>query len=224
MRSGIAVPTSSRDPGTAGHVIRERGWAFNEKAIDERSEQYLGGALLDAWYASNLRGDSVLGLGRWTEQDVVQYLKYGRNAHGTVYGSMLEAFNNSTQFMSDADLTAIARYLKSLPAKGNDPQYAYDGRTQETLDKGDLSARGASVYLNQCGTCHGRDGKGHGDLLPPLAGNAGVLQPDPTSLLNIILNGAGRLVVNGVPDSYRMTPFRVLLSDQEIADVATLHP
>ena len=28
-------------------------------------------------------------------------------------------------------------------------------------------------------------------------------------------------MVGGVPDSYRMTPFRVLLSDQEIADVAT---
>jgi len=36
-----------------------------------------------------------------------------------------------------------------------------------------------------------------------------------------LLNGAGRIVVNGVPDSYRMIPFRVLLSDQQIADVAS---
>jgi mono/diheme cytochrome c family protein len=40
-------------------------------------------------------------------------------------------------------------------------------------------------------------------------------------MINIILNGAGRIVVHGVPDSYRMTPFRVLLSDQDIADVAS---
>jgi mono/diheme cytochrome c family protein len=57
--------------------------------------------------------------------------------------------------------------------------------------------------------------------LPPLAGHPSVLESDPSSLLNVILNGAGRLVVNGVPDSYRMTPFRVLLSDEEVADVAS---
>ena len=89
------------------------------------------------------------------------------------------------------------------------------------LDDGDLSTRGAGLYLNQCSTCHGRDGRGHGDLLPPIAGNASVLQHDPSSVLNIILNGGGRIVVNGVPDSYRMTPFRVLLSDEQIADVAS---
>jgi mono/diheme cytochrome c family protein len=208
-------------PGHCGACHTPRGLAFNEKALDERSDNYLAGALLDAWYASNLRGDAVLGLGKWTEQDIVQYLKVGRNVHGVVYGSMLDAFNNSTQFMSDADLTAIARYLKSLSPVGQDVDYAYDGGSTAALNAYDVSSRGAQVYLTYCGTCHGNDGKGRADLLPPLAGNSGVLQPDPASLINIVLNGAGRLVVNGVPDSYRMTPFRALLSDQDVADVAT---
>jgi hypothetical protein len=30
----------------------------------------------------------------------VQFLKTGRNQHAVVYGSMTEAFNNSTQFMA----------------------------------------------------------------------------------------------------------------------------
>jgi mono/diheme cytochrome c family protein len=34
-------------------------------------------------------------------------------------------------------------------------------------------------------------------------------------------NGAGRVVSNGVPDSYRMPPFRVPLTDKEIAEIAT---
>jgi len=207
--------------GHCGACHTRRGLAFNEKAFDESSDEYLGGALLDGWYASNLRGDATLGLGRWTEKEIVQFLKVGHNAHATVYGSMLDAFNNSTQFMTDADLAGIARYLKSLPSKGDDPVYVYDGRTHQMLDDGDLSTRGAGLYLNQCSTCHGRDGRGHGDLLPPIAGNASVLQHDPSSVLNIILNGGGRIVVNGVPDSYRMTPFRVLLSDEQIADVAS---
>jgi mono/diheme cytochrome c family protein len=123
--------------------------------------------------------------------------------------------------MTDADLAGIAKYLKSLPGNSDDLSFTYDAKTERALDRGDLSARGAGRYLNHCSTCHGRDGKGRADMQPPLAGNASVWERDPASLLNIILNGAGRIVVNGVPDSYRMTPFRVLLSDQEIADVAT---
>jgi mono/diheme cytochrome c family protein len=208
--------------GHCGACHTERGIAFNEVALDERSDKYLGGALLDAWYASNLRSDKVLGLGAWSAQDIRNFLKSGHNSHATVYGSMLDAFNNSTQFMSDEDLAGIATYLKSLKAaRAGTKSYSYDERTDQALDRGDLSARGAAQYLSQCSTCHGRDGKGRGDLLPPLAGNASVLEHDPSSLINIMLNGAGRIVVNGVPDSYRMTPFRVLLSDEDIADIAT---
>jgi alcohol dehydrogenase (quinone), cytochrome c subunit len=210
-------------PAHCGSCHTVRGWAFNESALDDSSDRYLAGALLDGWYASNLRGDPQLGLGRWSEADIVNFLKTGHNARATVYGSMLDAFNNSTQFMSNDDLTAIARYLKSLDARAalGQASYVYDNHTQLVLDKGDLGTPGAGLYLNQCSTCHGRDGQGHGDLLPPLAGNSAALEHDPSSLISIILNGAGRLVVNGVPDSYRMTPFRVLLSDQEIAHIAT---
>ncbi len=208
--------------GHCGACHTERGFAFNEVALDERSDRYLSGALLDAWYAPNLRGDPVLGLGTWSAAEIQEFLKSGHNPHATVYGSMLDAFNNSTQFMSDEDLAGIAAYLKSLgPGRGAAKPYAYDERTRQALDRGDLGARGAALYLNQCSSCHGRDGKGRGELLPPLAGNSSVLEQDPSSLVNIILNGAGRIVVNGVPDSYRMIPFRILLSDQEIADIAT---
>src|SRR5690606_41492744 len=64
-----------------------------------------------------LRGDSGNGIGRWTEEEIVSFLKHGRNKHGVVFGSMMEAFNNSTQFMTDEDLQAIAHYLKSLDRK-----------------------------------------------------------------------------------------------------------
>jgi alcohol dehydrogenase (quinone), cytochrome c subunit len=210
-------------PRHCGSCHTARGWAFNETALDDGSDQYLAGTLLDGWYASNLRGDPRLGLGRWSEADIVNFLKTGHNVRATVYGSMLDAFNNSTQFMNEEDLTSIARYLKSLDARPilSRASYVYDDHAQLALDKGDLSAPGAGLYLNQCSSCHGRDGQGQGDLLPPLAGNSAALEHDPSSLINIVLNGAGRIVVHGVPDSYRMTPFRVLLSDQDIADIAT---
>jgi len=107
-------------PGHCGSCHTPRGLAFNEKALDARSPDYLAGALLDGWYAPSLRGDASTGISRWSEEEVVTFLKTGRNAHGVVFGSMTDAFNNSTQFMRDDDLRAIAHNLKSLPPGSND--------------------------------------------------------------------------------------------------------
>jgi mono/diheme cytochrome c family protein len=46
-----------------------------------------------------------------------------------------------------------------------------------------------------------------------------VLDNDPSSLINLLLNGSTPLVVKGTPDPYRMPQFRLQFSDQEIADV-----
>jgi alcohol dehydrogenase (quinone), cytochrome c subunit len=48
-----------------------------------------------------------------------------------------------------------------------------------------------------------------------------VLDNDPSSLVNLVLNGSNPLVVKGTPDPYRMPQFRLQYSDQEIADVVT---
>jgi alcohol dehydrogenase (quinone), cytochrome c subunit len=194
---------------------------MQEKTLDEGRELYLSGAALDGWKASSLRGDLSTGLGRWSERDIVEFLKTGRNIHATVYGSMMDAFNDSTQFMSDADLAAIARYLKTLVGRrGTERRFVAEENTTTAPNAGDFSAAGPGLYLKQCGFCHGLDGRGHGQLLPPLAGNPTVIDDDPSSVINIVLNGAGRVVTGGVPDSYRMSPFRVLLSDRDVADLA----
>ncbi|MFZ0776748.1 MAG: cytochrome c, partial [Xanthobacteraceae bacterium] len=57
--------------------------------------------------------------------------------------------------------------------------------------------------------------------IPALAGNAIVLDDDPSSLINLVLNGSNPLVVKGTPDAYRMPQFRLQFSDQDIADVVT---
>jgi mono/diheme cytochrome c family protein len=48
-----------------------------------------------------------------------------------------------------------------------------------------------------------------------------VLAPASDSAINITLNGAGRVVANGVIDAYRMPSLRTKLSDRQIADVLT---
>ncbi|MFV9649313.1 c-type cytochrome [Pseudomonas marginalis] len=204
-------------PGHCGSCHTPRGLAFNEKALDESGKPFLAGALLDGWYAPSLRQDPNTGLGRWSEAQIVQFLKTGRNAHAVVYGSMTEAFNNSTQFMEDADLAAIARYLKSLPG---DPQR--DGTPwQYVAADTRQDVPGAHTYATRCASCHGLDGKGQPEWMPPLAGATSALARESASAINITLNGSQRVVAAGVPDAYRMPAFREQLSDAEIAQVLT---
>ena len=192
--------------------------------MNSHSSHYLSGALIDDWFAPSLRNDPYTGLGRWSEKDIFDFLKTGRNSHAVVFGSMTEAFNNSTQFFSDADLKAVAHYLKSLPG---DASYAvqpwqYVSTSAAALDPSQRKpSSGAQTYMAKCSFCHGADGRGQSPWIPPLAGSASSLTADTSSQINITLNGSGRVVVNGMPDTYRMPSYRSQLSDQQVADVLT---
>jgi len=207
--------------GHCGACHTPRGFAFQEKALDESDSQYLAGSLLDAWYAPGLRGDVRTGLGTWSKDDLVDFLKNGHNHAETAFGSMIDVVNNSTPYLSDNDLGAIAVYLKSLPATSTQQPIVYDDTTTGALRSGHASQPGATVYTGTCANCHGFDGKGFGPYTPALAGNPVVLDNDPSSLINLILNASNPLVVKGTPDAYRMPQFRQQYSDQEIADVLT---
>jgi mono/diheme cytochrome c family protein len=205
--------------GHCGACHTPRGWAFQEKALDESSSAYLQGAELDAWWAPNLRADLRTGLGAWSQEDLVAFLKTGHNAKGVAFGSMLDVVNNSTPYLSDDDVNAMAVYLKSLPASTQQPAYAYDDAATQSLRSGKPQTSGGAIYLGSCISCHGADGKGQSPFIPPLAGNPVVLDANPVSLINLMLNGAQPLVVKGTPDAYRMPQYRVQLTDAEIADV-----
>jgi mono/diheme cytochrome c family protein len=75
------------------------------------------------------------------------------------------------------DLTAIARYLKTLSGRDSGAEAAFidDGSTETALDRGDLGAPSSGPYLKQCVSCHGLDGRGHGTSLPPVSGNPTVV-------------------------------------------------
>ncbi|MGB8635310.1 MAG: cytochrome c [Rhodanobacteraceae bacterium] len=209
-------------PGHCGSCHTPRGAVMNEKALDESSPKYLAGGQLDGWYAPSLRGDMNTGLGRWSEAEIVQFLKQGRNRHAVVYGSMTDAYNNSTQFMTDSDLAAIAHYLKSLPGDaGHEGQpWRYQPTPNPALASGrHASQPGADIYLAKCSFCHGRDGRGQGTWIPPLAGSVASMTDDDSSSINVTLNGANHVVTQGVPDGYRMPAYRNQLSDRDIADV-----
>lgn len=208
-------------PGHCGACHTPRGIGMQEKSLDDSSPNYLDGEELDAWYAPSLRGDVRTGLGTWSKQDIVEFLKQGHNRIGTAFGSMTEAVNNSTSYLSDSDNNAIATYLKSLLASSPQQPVAYDGATTAALHDRPTGQPGGAVYAGACASCHGFDAKGFTPYMPALVGNPVVLDTDPSSLINLMLNGSIPLVAEGTPDAYRMPQFRQQLSDQDIADVIT---
>ncbi len=205
--------------GHCGACHTPRGFAWQEKALDDSSAVYLSGTLLDAWYAPDLRGDIRTGLGGWSKDDLADFLKNGHNQAETAFGSMIDVLNNSTPYLSDNDINAIAVYLKSLQATSAQQPVSYDDATKVALRSGHATQPGTAIYTGSCANCHGFDGKGFGPYTPTLAGNPTVLDNDASSLINLVLNGSNPLVVKGIPDPYRMPQFRQQYSDQEIADV-----
>jgi alcohol dehydrogenase (quinone), cytochrome c subunit len=207
--------------GHCGSCHTPRGIAFQEKALDESGSAFLTGGVLDNWFAANLTGDHNAGLGRWSEADVAQFLKTGANQHASAFGSMTSVINNSTQAMTDADVAAMAAYLKSLPAAGgsNAPAYAYDPKATKVSLTRPANDAGARVYTAFCMHCHGVDGRGFAPMLAPLAGNPNVLESNHVSLINVTLNGTDDLVIGGIPAPYPMPKYADVLSDQQIADV-----
>jgi mono/diheme cytochrome c family protein len=198
--------------GHCGSCHTPRGIFFQEKALDQRGSAYLAGGNLDDWYASSLRGNPGPGLGAWSEADIALFLKSGHNAHASAYGTMIDAINNSTQYLTDDDLAGIAAYLKSLTPSDT-------GAATQTASAGPDTSSGAKLYAQQCAACHLAGGQGHAPYIAPLAGNPTINDADPASLINITLNGSSRIVVEGMPDAYRMPQYRVLLRDGEIADI-----
>jgi len=207
--------------GHCGACHTPRGLGLQEKALDDTSANFLAGAELDAWHASSLRGDMRIGLGAWSKKDVGEFLKFGHNRVGTAFGSMIEVVNNSTSYLSDRDIDAVASYLKSLPATSEQQATSYDNATTVALRNRPATDPGGTVYAGFCASCHGFDAKGFTPYMPVLAGNPVVLDDNPSSLINEVLNGSIPLVAQGTPDAYRMPQFRQQLSDQDIADVIT---
>ncbi|WP_321967902.1 c-type cytochrome [Burkholderia cepacia] len=209
--------------GHCGSCHTPRGVGFQEKALDERGPAYLSGAPIDNWFASNLTGEHNTGLGRWSEDDVAQFLKTGANRHASAFGSMTDVINHSTQWLTPDDLGAIARYLKSLPAAGGSgaAPYRYDQAATRAALARPANDVGAKVYAANCMHCHGADGNAFAPLLAPLAGNPNVLASNPASLINVTLNGTSDLVIDGLPAAYPMPMFANVLTDQQVADVLT---
>jgi len=120
------------DPAQSGEVNRG---AYLSNALAHCGECHtprnmLGGLDYDNWMAGtpdgpegekipNITPDEKTGL-TWTVDQIVQYLKTGATPDFDFAGSMMaDVIAHNTGKLTDADLKAIAMYLKSLPPVSN---------------------------------------------------------------------------------------------------------
>jgi mono/diheme cytochrome c family protein len=184
----------------------------NMFGADKRGQTY-GGGLVDGWFAPRLDGAERSGLKSWSVDDITEYLQSGRNGKSHAGKLMAEVVVNSTSKMSDADVHAIAVYLKGLPAGAPEPVVTPPAPAQ--------MADGGRIYKGACIACHEADGSGAPRIYPPLPGNANLQSADPSSTLRIILDGAQTVTTPRAPNTGSMPAYSRKLLDQEIADVAT---
>jgi mono/diheme cytochrome c family protein len=184
-----------------------RGFLMQEDASRE-----LSGAQVGPWNAPNITSDSVSGIGSWTKEELVEYVRSGRVAgKAQAAGSMGEAVEHSFQYLDAADIDAIATYVKSVPAIRD----AADLRTRFTAGKmssnlatlrgtdGILSANdgspsGAELFQGSCASCHSAQGEGSKDgYYPSLFHNSVTGARHPNNLIAAILYGVDRKTPDG---------------------------
>jgi mono/diheme cytochrome c family protein len=197
-----------RGAGHCGACHTPKNWL----GAVRRGHAYTGSPVA-GWYAPRLDGAARSGLKSWSVDDLVEYLQSGRNDHSNADGPMADVVANSTSKMSDADIHAMAVFLKDLPARSPEPAVSPPSPAQ--------MANGEKIYRGTCVACHEIDGGGSPRIYPPLPGNANLQSVDPLSALRIILDGAETLTTPRAPNGASMPAYAGKLSDQDIADVAT---
>jgi mono/diheme cytochrome c family protein len=172
----------------------------------------LTGEPLQGWYAPNITNAARQGLGNWSIDDITAYLRTGHNKAAAASGPMGEEVGYSSTNMTEADLRAIATYLKDQPGRPA-PETAAPDAVQMKL--------GAAIYADECSACHTPNGQGIANLFPALSNAPSIQSREATSLIRVVLQGAQSVATNPKPTGPAMPAFSWLLSDAQIAAVTT---
>lgn len=208
-------------------------------------DKYLSGAPLGKWYAPNITPDNDTGIGRWSQLDIVTYLRPGMlDKRAYAGGPMAEAVAHSTRYLTDEDLSAMAAYLKVVPAIKTDdylipvniarlPNPVSNSITYDLLEQKDYLAQAKattnnadannnatnspkSLYLAACGSCHGVDGYAQPDArYASIVGLSSIRRVKPDTLINVIAYGA-KGALNTAPE---MPGFAKELTHAQIASI-----
>ncbi len=181
----------------------------------DQTSKALQGSPLQGWFAPNITGNEHNGIGRWSKDDLAQYLKTGANSWTLASGPMADAVTHSTSMMKDDDIAAIVTYLKDNDGGDSSP------KPTPVAANGKEMRIGAAIYKDSCSACHKENGTGETHLFPRLAGSALVQSDDPTTVVRMILQGARAVATSAAPTGPAMPAFDWRFDDTQVAALAT---
>jgi mono/diheme cytochrome c family protein len=207
--------------------------------MQEQTSRNLSGAQVGPWFAPDITADQVTGIGSWTQDELITYLKTGKNGHkAQAAGSMAEAISYSFQHLTDADINAIATYIRSVPSahpampaggasrfdqgKPATESAAFRGKDFAEEMKGNHA--GAQIFSANCASCHGYNAQGTTDgYYPSLFQNAATAGDNANNLIAAILYGVDRETEQGhvfMPPFGDQANAMVTLDNTEVASLA----
>ena len=181
----------------------------------DKNDHALTGATLQGWLAPDITNNVGKGIGGWSKDDLIQYLKSGANNWTVATGPMGEAVTHSTSQMTDEDIEALAAYLKDSGTGGSAPKPNPVAVNDNTM------RAGAAIYEDNCAACHKDMGSGEAHLFPRLAGSAIVQSDDSTTLVRVVLLGTRAVSTAAMPTAPAMPAFDWRLNDAQVAAVLT---
>lgn len=181
--------------GHCGTCHTPRGLNMAEQGLDERSPQFLAGAILGGWYAPDLRGLAAL-----DDDELFDLLSRGQSRNHAFAGPM-------------ADIRSMMFYLGDLAPVARQLQVAGPRPAEQALADGQL------LYGRYCSTCHGSEGEGEPGVAPRLTGRNDGQHGRALNLVNAILQGAERANLDGEL-SFQMPGYAELLDDRQILDLS----
>ena len=189
------------------------------QALNNRRK--FSGALTAGWWAYNITGHPIAGVGTWSDEDLAQYLATGHATnHGTASGPMGEAVDLSLSKLIRSDIRALVTYVRSIPpiASSEFPAVRTELADATPWSGGDVSADslGKQVFAGACSGCHGWTGTSPLMERATLVGSRAINDPTAVNVVQMVLNGspAGSSSTTGMP------AFGAGYSDAEIAAVA----
>lgn len=199
-----------------------------------------GGIIATGWYAPNITPDVVSGIGRWSDEELLQYFTTGQlvgKANAT--GPMASSSIHSLSHLSESDIKAIIAWLRDQqPIRNKADQVLLDARAQFEWGKPqdfsdqyrqtikDYSAAPSAIntnieperfYYGACATCHGIDGQGvRSSTHPSLVRNSTLGRTNAYNVALVILNGSYKPTM-GTHKEVLMPSFKDQFNDEEIA-------
>jgi mono/diheme cytochrome c family protein len=185
---------------------------MNFLGAPKQGESFRGGHFAPGWFAPDITANRRTGVGGWTDQALLTFLREGTNVHSAAAGEMGEVVAFSTSQMNDADLQAVVAYLRSVPASPDAQVKQADATAMN---------EGKAIWEDSCSACHRMDASGVPRFFPPLKADANVQQSDPTTVLHYILGGTRKTPTDRAPTPLSMPAYDWKLDDQQVAAVAT---